>query len=93
MFGPRKHMGYAIHFKSAKSGLFLFIPRFSPAILLYLISIVPSLWLLELHPEIQVFLFITWWIEVDLGSAGDTIKQSESGWLKGKEQILDTIKK
>lgn len=35
---------------------FLFLHRFSPAIFLYLICIVPSLWLLEIHHGTQVFI-------------------------------------
>lgn len=51
---------------------FLFLYRFSPAIFLYLICTVPSLWLLEIHHGTQVFIMrqdglvwnwcIIWWI-------------------------------
>lgn len=45
---------------------FLFLHRFSPAIFLYLICTVPSLWLLEIHHGTQVFIMRQdGWFKID----------------------------
>ncbi|XP_020853893.1 transmembrane protein 26 [Phascolarctos cinereus] len=68
-------------------------PGFSPAIFFYLISIVPSLWLLELHHETQYCSNQAEGMSPNIGSKGDFNRtQMMKSQNTGTETLLETAK-